>query len=154
MRRSRGMKSGGAQTYLFAGLFAAYAGLMLANPVFPPLARELGLTEVEAGMVISAAALVFAVGSPFWGWLSDRIGRKPVFVVGLVGIGVSFALFAGASYLGLIGVLTGGALLAALFAARIVVGAMIGAVPVSAQAYMADITTSADRSAGMADRRR
>ena len=145
-----GMKGSRAKAYLFAGLFAAYAGLMLANPVFPPLARELGLTEVEAGMVISAAALVFAIGSPFWGWLSDRIGRKPVFVVGLAGIGISFALFAGASYLGLTGVLTGGALLAALFAARIVIGGMIGAVPVSAQAYMADITASADRSAGMA----
>lgn len=138
------------KSILFAGLFAAYAGMMLANPVFPPLARELGLTEFQAGMVISAAALVFAVVSPFWGWLSDRVGRKPVFVIGLAGIGVGFTLFAAAAYLGLIGVLTGAVLLAALFATRIVMGAMIGAVPVSAQAYMADITASADRSAGMA----
>lgn len=138
------------KSILFAGLFAAYAGMMLANPVFPPLARELGLTEFQAGMVISAAALVFAIVSPFWGWLSDRIGRKPVFVIGLTGIGVGFTLFAAAAYLGLIGVLTGAMLLAALFATRIVMGAMIGAVPVSAQAYMADITASADRSAGMA----
>ena len=138
------------KSILFAGLFAAYAGLMLANPVFPPLARELGLTELEAGMVISAAAFVFAVGSPFWGWLSDRIGRKPVFVIGLAGIGVGSMLFAMAAYLGLVGVIAGGVLLAALFATRIVMGAMIGAVPVSAQAYMADITESADRSAGMA----
>ena len=147
---SDGVKSDRAKAYLFAGLFAAYAGLMLANPVFPPLARELGLTEVQAGMVISAAAMVFAVGSPFWGWLSDRVGRKPVFIAGLAGIGVSFALFAGVSYLGLVGVLTGVALLAALCAARIVMGAMIGGVPVSAQAYMADVTATADRSAGMA----
>ncbi|MEO0385567.1 MAG: MFS transporter [Pseudomonadota bacterium] len=144
------MKTSNAKAYLFAGLFAAYAGLMLANPVFPPLARELGLTELQAGMVISAAALVFAIGSPFWGWLSDRIGRKPVFVTGLAGIGVSFMLFAGAAYLGLTGVLTGVALLAALFATRVILGALIGAVPVSAQAYMADITAGADRSAGMA----
>ena len=138
------------KSFLFVGLFAAYAGLMLANPVFPPLARELGLTELQAGMVVSAAALVFAIGSPFWGWLSDRIGRKPVFVTGLVGIGAGSTLFAIAAYLGLVGVITGGVLLAALFATRIVMGAMIGAVPVSAQAYMADITESADRSAGMA----
>ena len=139
-----------AKTSLFAGLLAAYAGLMLANPVFPSLARELGLSEVQAGIVISAAALVFAVGSPLWGWLCDRAGRKPVFVAGLVGIGLSFILFAGVSYLGLIGVLTGTALFAALLAARVVIGAMIGGVPVSAQAYMADITETADRSAGMA----
>ena len=138
------------KSFLFVGLFAAYAGLMLANPVFPPLARELGLTELQAGMVVSAAALVFAIGSPFWGWLSDRIGRKPVFVTGLVGIGAGSTLFAIAAYLGLVGVIAGGVLLAALFATRIAMGAMIGAVPVSAQAYMADITESADRSAGMA----
>ena len=144
------MTTSNAKIYLFAGLFAAYAGLMLANPVFPPLARELGLTELQAGLVISAAAFVFAVGSPFWGWLSDRIGRKPVFIIGLIGIGASFALFAAASYLGLIGVVTGTVLLAALLAARTVVGAMVAAVPVSAQAYMADIPATADRSAGMA----
>ncbi|MEM1431320.1 MAG: MFS transporter [Pseudomonadota bacterium] len=139
-----------AKVFLFAGLFTAYAGLMLANPVFPPLARELGLTELQAGMVISSAALFFALGSPVWGWLSDRVGRKPVFLVGLVGIGIGFALFAAAAYLGQAGVIAGATLLAALFAARIAMGIMLGAVPVSAQAYMADITASADRSAGMA----
>ncbi|WP_227287713.1 MFS transporter [Boseongicola sp. H5] len=144
------MRINRAKAYLFTGLLAAYAGLMLANPVFPPLARELGLTEVQAGMIISSAALVFALGSPFWGWLSDRTGRKPVFVIGLTGIAVSFLLFAGAGHLGLTGVLTGTALLAALFAARVILGGLVGAVPVSAQAYMADITATSDRSAGMA----
>ncbi|RMA40608.1 MFS transporter [Rhodophyticola porphyridii] len=144
------MKIDRAKTSLFAGLLAAYAGLMLANPVFPPLARELGLTEVQAGMVISAAALVFALASPFWGWLSDRTGRKLVFVIGLVGIAISFLMFAVAGHLGLIGALSGAALLAALFATRVILGALVGAVPVSAQAYMADVTGAADRSAGMA----
>lgn len=139
-----------AKAYLFVGLFAAYAGLMLANPVFPPLARQLGLTELQAGLVISVSALAFAICSPVWGWLSDRIGRKPVFIIGLAGLSVSYAVFAGTAHLGLIGFLTGAGLLAALFATRIIVGVMVGAVPVSAQAYMADITASADRSAGMA----
>ena len=123
---------------------------MLDNPVFPPLARELGLTELEAGLIISATAVIFAACSPFWGTLSERIGRKPVFVTGLVGSGIGLALFALVAQLGLMGTVTGSMLLASLLAARIAAGAFMASVPVSAQAFMADITETSDRSAGMA----
>ena len=48
-----------AKTSIFFGLFAAYAGYMAANPVFPPLARTLGLSELEVGALISVTAVVF-----------------------------------------------------------------------------------------------
>jgi MFS family permease len=136
--------------FLFFGLLATYAGLMLANPVFPPLARELGLTEFQAGLIVSASALVFAAGSPLWGSLSERIGRKPVFVMGLIGAGLGMALFAVVAQAGSTGFITGGVLLAALLLARVTTGLFMGGAPVAAQAYMADITESSDRSAGMA----
>ncbi len=144
------MKHGNPKTYLFFGLLATYAGLMLANPVFPPLARELGLSELEAGLIVSASAFVFAACSPFWGALSERIGRKPVFVIGLVGAGVGMTLFALAGRFGLTGLIAGGTLLAALLVTRVTTGVFMAGAPVSAQAYMADITETADRSAGMA----
>ena len=144
------MQTRNARTYLFFGLFATYAGLMLANPVFPPLARELGLSELEAGIIISVTALVFAACSPFWGRLSERAGRKPVFITGLVGAGIGLGLFAIAAQLGLSGIIAGGLLLAALLATRVAAGVFMGGAPVSAQAFMADITETSDRSAGMA----
>lgn len=144
------MKPSRAKTFLFFGLLATYAGLMLANPVFPPLARELGLSELQAGFIVSVTALVFAACSPVWGMLSERIGRKPVFVIGLFGAGVGFMLFAIIAQLGLEGALSGAALLAALLICRVFAGVFMGGAPVSAQAYMADITETSDRSAGMA----
>ncbi len=70
------------QGYIFFGLLVAYTGFTSVNPVFGPLARELGLSEIQAGLIISLAALMLALFSPFWGRRSERVGRKPVFVVG------------------------------------------------------------------------
>ena len=144
------MTSRNPKVFLFFGLLATYARLMLANPIFPPVARELGLTEFQAGLIVSASALVFAAGSPVWGMLSERIGRKPVFVTGLIGAALGMTLFTAAAQFGLSGVLTGGALLTALLLTRVTTGLFMGGPPVAAQAFMADITETSDRSAGMA----
>ena len=144
------MKPRNPKLFLFFGLLTTYAGLMMANPVFPPLARELGLTEFQAGLIVSAAALVFAAGSPIWGSLSERIGRKPVFVTGLIGAGLGLVLFAVVGQFGLSGAIAGGVLLTALLITRVTFGIFMGGPPVAAQAFMADITDGAERSAGMA----
>ncbi|MEM8988118.1 MAG: MFS transporter [Pseudomonadota bacterium] len=144
------MKKSPAQTYLFLGLFTAFAALMVANPVLPPLARKLGISEIETGIIISISALMLAIVSPLWGGLSERIGRKSVFVTGLVGYAIGMGLFAGVAHLGLNNAFTGMTLLIFLVMSRLIVGIMIAAVPVSSQAYMADITDTENRSAGMA----
>src|SRR5688572_19859706 len=77
--------------------------------------------------------LVFA---PMWGRLSDRIGRRPVLIGGLVGTAASYALFGVADSLGL------------LFASRLLAG-FFGANISTAQAYIADVTTPANRAKGM-----
>jgi multidrug resistance protein len=74
--------------------------------------------------------------APFWGRLSDRIGRRPVILIGLFGSAVSYLLFGLASSL------------AMLFAARIAAGIAGANIP-TAQAYMADVTTPDNRAKGM-----
>lgn len=49
--------------------------------------------SIYAGMVTSAFAIAEFSASIFWGWLSDRIGRKPVLLTGLAGTGISMLVF-------------------------------------------------------------
>lgn len=45
------------------------------------------------GLIASAFALAQFATNYFWGWLSDRIGRKPVIITGTVCTAVTFVLF-------------------------------------------------------------
>ena len=51
----------------------------------PIIGREFNFTEVEINTVVSISAAMFIVFTPFWGKLSDRIGRKAVLLIGLFG---------------------------------------------------------------------
>ncbi|WP_293698763.1 MFS transporter [uncultured Agrococcus sp.] len=44
-------------------------------------------TALWSGVVGTA---IFILVLPFWGWLSDRIGRKPVFIIGVLGVAAGF----------------------------------------------------------------
>jgi MFS family permease len=63
------------------------------------MVQTFGITKDEkqisiyAGMVTSAFAIAEFSASIFWGWLSDRIGRKPVLLTGLAGVGISMLVF-------------------------------------------------------------
>ncbi|MFC4597267.1 MFS transporter [Cohnella hongkongensis] len=71
-------------------------------------------------------------------------------MAGFVGILISYALFTAAMYAGLHGAAQGGMLIGSLILTRSMIGAFIPAVPSASQAYMADITDTGNRSAGMA----
>jgi MFS family permease len=48
---------------------------------------------IYAGMVTSAFALAEFSTGVFWGRLSDRVGRKPILLIGLAGTGLSMLTF-------------------------------------------------------------
>ena len=59
------------------------------------LAASEGITEVGlwVGLLMTSYSAAQFLFSPFWGSVADRIGRRPVLMVGLVGNTVFFAMF-------------------------------------------------------------
>ena len=72
-----------AAVALAPGLIAFSMGQTALFAVAGPVIRDIGLSEIQLGMIVSAAAVMFVLASPIWGFLSDRLGRKPVIVFGL-----------------------------------------------------------------------
>src|SRR5207244_6253666 len=89
----------------------------------------------ECGLLVSSFSAMTFIFAALWVRASDRIGRRPVLIVGLIGSVGFYILF---------GVATAFQGMALLFVARI--GACIaGATIPAAQAYIADVTTLQDR---------
>ena len=80
---------------LVPGLVAFSMGQTVLFAVAGPVIRDIGLSEFQLGMIVSAAAVMFMLASPIWGRLSDSWGRKRVIVFGLFTYALtSFALAA------------------------------------------------------------
>ena len=94
----------------------------------------------------SAMQFLFA---PLWGMLSDRIGRRPVLLVGLAGSTIFYALFGLVTQWGNAGPILGLGPLTWLFITRIGAGVAGATIP-TAQAYIADSTDEKSRGRGMA----
>ncbi|WP_407570948.1 MFS transporter [Deinococcus altitudinis] len=134
---------------LFLTIFVAMLGLSVLFPIIAPLSRQLGLSETQAGWFSTAYSLMQFVFAPIWGGRSERVGRKPVLLLGLVGFSLSFGLFGLFALLGLKGVLGGGLLFSLLVASRLVGGVLSSATLPTAQAMMADLTGRENRAAAM-----
>ena len=72
----------------------------------PIIGREFNFSEIEINTLVSISAAMFIVFTPFWGKLSDRIGRKAVLLIGLSGYVLSNLIFLYSASLGLIGYVT------------------------------------------------
>jgi MFS family permease len=69
---------------LYIAVFVATMGISMVSPLLPVYAKELGASEVWLGLTFSAFAIPQAIFGPFAGKLSDRFGRKPFIVTGLL----------------------------------------------------------------------
>ena len=115
----------------------------------PIIGREFNFTEIEINTLVSISAAMFIIFTPFWGKLSDRIGRKAVLLMGLLGYVFSSMIFIYTASIGLTGLVSGFYLLMILLISRIVNSAIGAASRPASGAYVADVTTEQERSSGM-----
>ena len=135
---------------LAAGLLCVGAGQTLVFITIPPVARDLGLTEVQIGSIFATSAVAWMILSPVWGKLSDSIGRKKVVTVGLLGFAISLMLFSFTISLGQEGFFTGYVLLFLLISARLLNGIFGSATRPSSGGWIADISSIESRSRAFA----
>jgi MFS transporter, DHA1 family, tetracycline resistance protein len=121
---------------VFLTVFIDLLGFGIIIPLLPFYAEHFGASAFLVGLLATSFSLMQFLFAPFWGRLSDRIGRRPVILIGLLGSAVSYALFALATSLPL------------LFIARSLAG-IAGANIATAQAFIADSTTPDNRARGM-----
>ena len=118
--------------------------------ILAPLGREIQLGELQITSIIAVSALVFSVAAPRWGRLSDRVGRKPIIITGLLGYTVGTLLFTSVFYAGLTGLLGGMLMYIILLAARCCQALIMSATAPAAAAYAADHTSRDQRTKVMA----
>ena len=131
---------------LFFCLFLVMIGFGITLPVFAFYAERLamaggaseGQAAVHVGLLTGIYALMQFLFAPFWGRWSDRIGRKPLVLIGIAGYAIAQALFGLANSLWL------------FYGARIIGGIFSSAMFPAATAYVADLTSDDERSRGMA----
>ena len=121
---------------IFVTVFIDLLGFGIIIPLLPFYAESFGASAFAIGLLGTSFSLMQFLFSPIWGRWSDRIGRKPIILIGLLGSCLSYVTMALATSLTL------------LFIARIV-GGIAGANIPTAQAYIADITTPEERARGM-----
>ena len=80
-------KSG--SSWLKFGLFTVGLGQSFVFVIVPPLARELGLSEVQTSSIFAFSAIGWALTSATWGRASDRYGRRNIAILGLLGYSAS-----------------------------------------------------------------
>ncbi|WP_020677347.1 MFS transporter [Geopsychrobacter electrodiphilus] len=130
-------------------VLATGIGQSMTFALLAPLGREVGLGEVQIGLIITCSSLAFTLTSPIWGRTSDRWGRKPVLLLGLFGYTFGCILFASVFFFGLKGLLGGLTLYLLAIGSRVLMASLMSAAPSAASAYIADTTSAEQRVAGM-----
>jgi len=81
---------------LFLSLFTAVTGVGIVVPLLPVYAHHLGAGGFLIGMIFGVFSLSRTVCLPLFGRASDRRGRKPFILAGLLGYTIVSLLFMGA----------------------------------------------------------
>ncbi len=123
---------------IFVAVFIDLLGFGMVLPLMPLYAADprFAATPTQIGWLMAIYSIMQFLCAPYWGHLSDRIGRRPALLLGLAGSAISYLAYGLADTLWI------------LFAARAAAGIM-GANIAVAQAAMADLTPPDQRSKAM-----
>src|SRR3954464_856394 len=122
----------GKLTVLMITAFVDMLGLAMVIPLLPFYATKLGASATVVGILIAAFSIAQLASAPLWGKFSDRYGRRPALLAGLLVSAVAYLIFGYASTLWL------------LLLSRVVQGFGGGTIGV-VQAYVADASDPNDR---------
>lgn len=122
----------GKLTVLLITAFVDMLGLIIVYPLLPFYAEDLGASAAMVGALIASFSVAQLLAAPVWGWLSDKYGRRPAILVGLLLSSVAYVIFAFAGSIWL------------LLVSRIVQGLGGGTIGV-VQAYVSDVSDTKDR---------
>ena len=125
-----------SQLILFLTVFIDLLGFGIVIPFLPMFAHKMGVGAVGVGLLLSIYSLAQFVFAPILGRISDRVGRRPILLLGLLGSSIGYLIygFAGTFFW--------------LLASRAMHGACAATIS-TAQAYIADTTDDAHRAKGM-----
>ncbi len=121
---------------LFLIVVVDLIGFGIIIPLLPFYAEYYQATPAQVGLLMAVYSAAQFISAPFWGRLSDRVGRRPVLLGTILAAALSYI------WLGLADTLI------TLFAARAMGGLMAGNIS-TAFAYAADVTTRENRAKGM-----
>ena len=121
---------------IFVTVLLDLIGFGIILPMLPFYALSYGATALHVGLLSTSYSLMQLLFAPVWGRWSDRVGRRPIILWGLLGSALSYLVFGLAHSL------------LVLFVSRICAG-IAGANISTAQAYIADSTSVKNRAKGM-----
>ena len=132
-------------SWLKFGLFTVGLGQSFVFVLVPPLARDLGLSEVQTSSIFAISAMAWALTSAFWGRASDRYGRRNIAILGLIGYAISLIALITPLFLAEKNILNLTLLFPALILGRLINGLLGSATRPASFAYLADITSKEKR---------
>ena len=113
-------------------IFVDMVGVLMVLPLLPYYATDFNADGTEVGLLTSIFAAAQVLSAPLWGRLSDRYGRRPIILAGLVCAAVGYLFFGFAEALWM------------LFVTRAFQGAGAGTIGVI-QAYVSDSVAPKER---------
>ena len=132
-------------SWLKFGLFTVGLGQSFVFVLVPPLARDLGLSEIQTSSIFAISAMAWALTSAYWGRASDKYGRRNIAILGLLGYAISLIALITPLFLVEQNLLSVTLLFPALVLGRLINGLVGSATRPASFAYVADTSSEEKR---------